>query len=127
MIGIARVILLLTLLFTPLSSHPQGNETKQGRDANTSQPSRIVVIDAQVLNRKTYSFVDGLKVSTQKPYASLRLNKRITSIAAHQMSPEVAIIAQLKSSASDENRPAIPPASHAPKKVIPATRLAHLT
>jgi VWFA-related protein len=62
MIGIARVILLLNLLFTtPLSSHPQGNETKQGRDANTSQPSRIVVIDAQVLNKKTYSFVDGLK------------------------------------------------------------------
>jgi hypothetical protein len=66
-------------------------------------------------------------VSSQKPYAGLRLKKRVTKIAAHQSSPEVAIIAQLKSSTRDENRPMIPPASHAPKNVIAATRLAHLT
>jgi len=47
------------------------------------------------------------------------------NIAAHQIKPDVAMIAQPKSSTIDENRPAIPPTSHALKNVIAASRLAH--
>jgi len=56
-----------------------------------------------------------------------RRTSLVAKIAALQISPEVAIIAQLKLSTNGENRPMIPPASHAQKKVIDATRRAQRT
>ena len=63
----------------------------------------------------------------KKGYALRRRTRRIVNIDAHQIKPDVAMIAQPKFSTAIDNRPRMPPINQALKNVIAARRLAHLT
>ena len=93
-----------------------------------SEPAKDLFWLALLITRdKTKNMRTGVKQEVAQSYATRRLTNRVVIIKAHQTNPVIAMIAQPNCSTIEENRPAMPPTSHALKNVIAASRLAHRT